>query len=321
MTNLSKEKIGIGFYNRYFKQNAESRYGVEMANFLYFRKGKFLNPRKKDEYIEQYTKEEIENFFDKGELNIPHITFCITTKCSLSCKNCSSLIPKFDNETHIDMSVDEFKSSLDKICSVASKIRRLVFLGGERLLHKEFDKILEYACSKENIDLVEIITNGTVIPNKSVLETIRKFNKKAYFYISNYSTNKALLHRLKHEEIRAALKEYNIKMQIVDVIGWFKEYGFTKEPSDTAVTTERFNKCFCSHSTHALNSKIYICSKASCAIELGLVDVDDYIDINNSKDLIQDFINFYNKNYLKACEYCILSDETIFPALQIENKL
>ena len=316
MLKSTKENISDGFYNRYFKQNAEFRFGVEMVQFLYFKKGKFLNPRKKDEYIEQYTKEDIENFFDKGELNIPQITFCITTKCSLKCKDCGSLIPDFNCKEHIDMSLDEFKQSLDKVCDAAAKIRRFVILGGEPLLHKDLSVMIDHAAQKENIDVVEIITNGTMIPGEAVLTAIEKHNKKAYLYISNYAVNKDLLPRLKHEEIKSLLKLHNIKLQMVDVMGWLKEFSFSKEASDFETTKARYKKCHCSHCTQLFNSKIYVCSKASSAIELGLVDVDDYIDIKNSKDLKQDFIKFYDKDYLKACEYCILSDVPVLPALQ-----
>ena len=52
---------------------------------------------------------------------------------------------------------------------------------------------------------------------------------------------------------------------------------------------------------------------------MGLVNVDDYIDLRTTTDLKKDFIEFYNKDYLKACEYCILSDVKVKPALQMHK--
>ena len=311
-----KYNINDGFFNRYFRQNAEFRYGVEMLQFLYFRKGKFLNPQKKSQFIDQYTEEEITNYFEKNELNIPQLTFCITSKCSLKCKDCGSLIPPFNICGHIDMSFTEFKENLNKITNAANRIRRFVLLGGEPLLHKDLYKFIELACKKENIDVVEVITNGTVLPNDNVLEIMSKYNDKTYLYISNYSSNEELKPRLKHEEIKELLKKYNIKLQMVDVMGWLEEFGFKQQADNRDITIERYKRCHCSHCTQVFNNKIYVCSKASSAIELNLINVDDYIDLLKTTDLKQDFINFYNKDYLKGCEYCILSDVPVKAAIQ-----
>ena len=42
---------------------------------------------------------------------------------------------------------------------------------------------------------------------------------------------------------------------------------------------------------------------------------DDSVDIVNSKDLRQDLIDFYQKEYMNACKYCILTDIQVQPAL------
>lgn len=317
MENLiEKYNISDGFYYRYFRQNAEFRYGVEMLKFLYFKQGKFLNPRNKDIYIEQYTQEEIKNFYEKNELNLPQLTFCITSKCSLVCKDCGSLIPPFNKCGHLEMTLQEFKENLDKITSAVTKIRRFVLLGGEPLLHKDLSKFIELACQKDNIDVVEVITNGTLLPNEEVLNVMSKYNKKTYLYISNYSSNESLKPRLKHEKIKNLLKNYDIKLQMVDVMGWLEEFGFKEQADDETKTINKYRKCHCSHCTQVFNNKIYVCSKASSAIELNLINVDDYIDLLKTTDLKQDFVTFFDRNYLKGCEYCILSDVPVKAAIQ-----
>ena len=313
---IRKYNIPDGFYTRYFKQNAEFRYGVELLQFLYFKCGKFLNPSKKDFYINTYINEEIDNFYNKNQINLPHLSFCITTKCSLKCKDCASLIPFFNEHGHISISLEEFKENLDKILASVNKIRRLILLGGEPLLYNDLDKIIDYSCKKENIDIVQIITNGTIIPDKKILKALVDNNKKVYLHISNYSATKDVYLKLKHNKIRELLKDYDIKLQMDDGGGWLKEFGFSNEKSNPETTIKKYKKCFCSHCTQVLNNKMYVCSKGSCAIELKLVDADDYVDLKNSKNLKQDIIDFYNKDYLKACEYCISSDTIVMPALQ-----
>ncbi len=64
-----------------------------------------------------------------------------------------------------------------------------------------------------------------------------------------------------------------------------------------------------------MNGKLDICSKASAGREMQLFE-DDSVDIVNSKDLRQDLIDFYQKEYMNACKYCILTDIQVQPALQ-----
>ena len=79
---LEKYNISKSFYNRYFELNAINRLGNELFRFMNFKEGKFINPMKKQQYIEDYIKEEVINFFEKDELNIPQIEFCLTTQCT-----------------------------------------------------------------------------------------------------------------------------------------------------------------------------------------------------------------------------------------------
>lgn len=317
MNNLmNKYNISKGFYNKYFKLNAELRYAVELLNFLYFKKGSFLNPKKKQDYIVQYINEEFDNFFIKNELNIPQVTFCVTTKCSLKCRDCGSLIPNFNSCNHIDMSIEEFKLNLDKITNVATKIRRAVLLGGEPFLHPKIGEMIDLICCKSNIDVLEIMTNGTKMPSQKVLDILKKYNTKVYIYISNYSENPVLKTILKNDELKQVLKEYNVKVQMVKTNGWLKEFGFGNKSSSLEDSVSKYDRCHCSHCTQIFNNKLYPCSKASSAIELGIIDVDDYVDIISSDNLKKDLINYFKKDYFKACETCILSDEPVMAAIQ-----
>ena len=68
---LKKYNVSKTFFNRYFELNAINRLGNELYRFMNFKEGKFINPMKKQQYIEDYVKEEIDNFYNKKELNIP----------------------------------------------------------------------------------------------------------------------------------------------------------------------------------------------------------------------------------------------------------
>ncbi len=316
-----KEKYNISetFYKRYIEENAKKRLGTEMTSFLLFKKGKFINPMKKNEILKKYIEEEIENFYEKKLINIPQIEFCVTTKCTLKCKDCCALMPKFNHHNHINMSFEDFKLYLDNLLKNVETIRNFVLLGGETLINPELPKMIDYACKQEKVFIIQLITNGTMKFSDELIETLKQNNKRIYVYISNYSINENLKPILKHEEIIQKLKENEIKYQIVDNKEWVKELEFDTKKSSNAETSKKMIHCFRTQCNQVLNGYLDICSKAASIRELGILKIEDSVNIVESKNLKQDLIDFYQKDVLDACSYCILNDEKILPAIQLED--
>lgn len=314
---IKKYNISKSFFNRYFELNAINRLGYEMSQFIHFKKGKFINPLKKDEYIQKYIAKEIENFFNKSELNIPQIEFCLTTRCTLKCKDCCALMPLFNSERthHIDMTIEEFQKTIRQLTENVNCIRKLIILGGEPLLNPKITQMLEYAASINNIHQISIVSNGTIVPNTNIINTLKNSNK-IFFYMSNYAQNSNLAPILKYDKIKSVLKENGLKYQILENWNWFKEYGFSKTKSDKNDSKNRFNNCYRTKCLQTLDRKIDICSKAFTGRNLSLINTKDYIDLETTKNLKQDLINFYKKELIDACEYCIISKEEVQPALQ-----
>lgn len=315
---LKKYNVSKSFYNRYFELNAINRLGNELFRFMNFKEGKFINPLKKDFYIKEYVKEELINFFEKKEVNIPQIEFCLTTQCTLKCKDCCALMPPFNQKGHIKMSVGEFKTTLDQILNSVNIIRKLIILGGEPLLRHELPELLEYAALKDKVKHIAIVSNGTMIPNRELINTLKKYNK-INFYMSNYSGNPEIEPILKYDEIKKILKENGLKYQMMESWTWLKECGFSKQKHDEKKRIHNYNHCHRTKCLQTLDRKIDICSKAFSGRNLGLINTQDFIDLEKTTDLKQDLINFYKKEMVDACEYCILSDEEVKPAVQIQN--
>ncbi len=111
---IKKYNIEPVFYRRYFRYGAEMLYAFLLQNFFLFKKGKFLNPIKKKEYFDKLCRDEIVNFYENGFLRIPKVDFDITTRCTLKCKYCSNMMPKFrQKNSHVEMSYDDFKNIID----------------------------------------------------------------------------------------------------------------------------------------------------------------------------------------------------------------
>ena len=313
-----KYKISKTFYNRYFELNAINRLGNELFRFMNFKEGKFINPMKKDEYIKQYVEEEIHNFYEKGEINIPQIEFCLTTQCSLKCKDCCALMPHFNQKGHIKMSVQEFQNTLEQILASVNSIRKLIILGGEPLLRSELPELLEYAAKKEKVIHIAIVSNGTMLPNHILIEILKKYNK-INFYMSNYMGNPDIESILKYDKIKELLKQNGLKYQMMESWEWFKELGFASRKLSEDISIHNYETCHRTKCLQTLDRKIDICSKAFSGRNLGLIETKDYIDLDRTKNLRQELIDFYQKDMVDACEYCLLSTQKVSPALQLDE--
>ena len=315
--NEKKENISKSFYKRYFEQNAINRIADELLKFLWFKEGHFIHPAKKDAYIKKYTEEEIDNFYNKNLLIMPQLEFCITTKCTLKCKDCCAFIPQIDKIKRSEMSFKEFKLYLDKILKNIDGIRRFVILGGETLINPQLPEMLEYASEQEKIFNIEVVTNATILPNIKLIKILRKYNNKLYIYISNYSDIEELAAIQKINEFENILKENNIKYQKLKNNLWYTEKGFTVNPADEEIARENFYNCYRTKCNQVINGFFYICSKASARTILMGGGIEDGIDIINTKNLRNELIEFYKAPYIDACRYCIPYTETVKPAIQM----
>ena len=181
-----KKEISTIFYNRYFKQNAINRVANELQKFLWFKEGHFIHPAKKDAVTEQYTDEEIDNFYNKNLIIMPQLEFCITTKCTLKCKDCCALIPQLDKVHRLEMSFDDFKLYLDTILDNVDGIRKFIIIGGETLINPALPEMVEYSARQEKIANVQLTTNGTIRPSQKLIDVLKKYNKKIFVFTSNY---------------------------------------------------------------------------------------------------------------------------------------
>lgn len=312
---IKKYEISDVFYKRYFEQNAINKLSMSMLKFMWFKEGTFLNPMKKNEHLQNFIKEEVDNFFNKKQLNIPQIEFCITTKCTLRCKDCCALIPDLDTKKRSEMNFENFKKQLDNLLNAVDSIRHLVILGGEPLLNPDLPQMLEYAANQEKIFFIQLISNGTMLPSKKLLDVMSNYNNRIYLYMSNYSDNPELTPILKQEAIKELLKEHNIKLQKPENWAWLEERTFRNCAFEEDVTKAKFLDCYRTKCNQIMNDRLDICSKATAGRELKMFE-DDSIDLN-SKTLREDLIEFYQKPYMNACKYCIITQNEVQPALQL----
>ncbi len=234
-----------------------------------------------------------------GHLWVDKVDICITTKCNLHCDGCDHLIPYYKNPEHLDK--DRIITSIRKMSEAVDWFFHINILGGEPFLNPDLKYILEEVPS-EKCDVVQIITNATIIPNDPELFDVMR-RKKAVVLMSQYPLNERIQEKLIRTLDREGIAYYAYKPVWTD-------FG---EPRNYHHSQSELKKQFlaCKESCHNLrNGKLYACFRSSHGSALGLVpcEKDEYVDLlKNAKSQNKEQLRrlIWRHKPLAACQYCL----------------
>lgn len=239
----------------------------------------------------------------------------ITYKCNLKCKLCAAYSPYYEKPPHF--SYESLALSIDKFFSIVSHVDKFVVSGGEPLIHNELDKIMRHLLMYSNqIGIIEIITNGTIVPNNNFMKVIDGC-KKISFLIDDYgkdlSTKVNELEKvLSKNDVFYSVRNYNgINAHCngwVD-FGDFTQKWFTQEDIDTIFSKcaipQKMNFCFT-----IKNGEIHPCAPSYRCMELKIIpkNGNEYIDLMDENTTLQEqrekLLSIQNYTSLTACKYC-----------------
>lgn len=235
----------------------------------------------------------------------------ITSRCTLKCKNCNMFIGHVD-EPH-DMSLQSLKTNFDIFFDSVDFVYEYTLLGGEPLLHNDLLDIISYLVNSygEKIGRINLISNGTVLPDSKTLEFFAKYH--VIVHISDYTASLGYEKRLSKvvdSLSKAGIEHYVIPNNIwKDVVYPCLDYH-TDNPGQHMI--------MCGHSTHSVdNGRLYWCDPAFAAeYFIGFKSKsDDYLDLaknrrENSKyeaslKILRYLLGDVNKRgYMTICEKC-----------------
>ncbi len=231
---------------------------------------------------------------------IQAIQIVITTKCTLRCKYCSNLIPLCQKPRDLDR--DMIFESLDKMQKYFDSIGTLIFTGGEPFLNPN----LKYFIKMVSLDVckkIEIVTNGTILPNDPELIAIMK-EKHVLVTFSNYGT---LSYKLK--EATEYLTKQGITCNVNSRFDQWRDFGgvdiIEKNEDDLR---HQFLRCG-GTLPYLINGKFYTCVKSAFGDYMGFIQTfdDEKADIlfEGKRDFIRSVKRMMHRNKaLNACRYC-----------------
>ena len=236
------------------------------------------------------------------KVDIHSIDFNLTTTCNLRCKECASLMPYYSPENQWTIDLNTFKQDLDNLLKCTSKIYRLKLLGGEPLLVKGLEQMLDYACSKKQIVSVIVTTNAKIIPSDELCIVLQKYKHKALVELSYYAD---VVTDLKYDEIEEKLKKYNI-YYFVSNYPWFETGEIKNRFKTKNELISTYKNCFQQPCLSFFEGKIYCCTKAAAVNRLTDFEFEDSEIINTRLQgkLSKELRNFYTKEFYTVCSFC-----------------
>ena len=241
-----------------------------------------------------------DNGYDKN-IYLSYCVLCITSKCSLKCKNCAAFVTRYKEPA--DYSLEYVKSVFGKFLNVIDGIQELELMGGEPFLWHDFNDILEWCLTQDKIQTIKIITNGTIIPKEETWKLLG--NKKVKLVIDDYGT----LSRHYTDLVKLS-EEYHVRYDVQKLQTWYQLEPVMKKGNTDQRKKEIFQDCVFRTCVGVTNGRLYHCNVSGHMNTVGLLSdaESDFIELQNKdwnnnelKETVRDFLSI---PYLRACDYC-----------------
>lgn len=177
-------------------------------------------------------------------------------------------------------------------------------VGGETLLYKNLEELIEYCGSMEKIREIIVTTNGTIMPKPQLFEVMKKYN--VIFRISGYGQEVAP----KRNEIIEVCKRKGVRIDDLEGMKWYDIGNNHNRKRNKDELHEVFSKCGMRSCVTMSNGLIGFCSRQLAAIETSLYpnpEKNEYIDLRKatSSIILEKMLSmFYEQQWISTCNYC-----------------
>lgn len=251
-------------------------------------------------------------FVDK-KLYIERLIYYPTLRCNLKCALCCAYSPYYENPYYPTM--EHLCEELDKLFSAADFVEQLEVVGGEPLIRRDINvllqKLRQYA---SRIGKIRLTTNGTILPGEEFIKEAKALGDRFFVLIDDYGPELSK----KAEELYEVLKRADVPAEIRDNYkdiyggGWW-DLGTISLLWNENEAKALYNRCIIGKNLRTMNyidGKVYQCATHRRAVELGVVPADaaeviDLFDPSATRDELRARLAaVYNLEVLSACKHC-----------------
>ena len=244
---------------------------------------------------------------NKGGAGITLISCILGTICSLKCKHCAEHVPYIVEINKRFMPKNEIMHDIYTLARAGEFITAVEFLGGEPFLHPELAEIIEETREIENIGIINVFTNGTIMPSKALLRQLSK--KNVIITFGNYTNNLSPKRQVRINETESVLMESGIKMFNIKNFTWFDTLSFERVEDNETMLEERYRNCFFRDCYRLYDGKLFHCMHHYAGFVTNNLPIDDsVVHIHEQPmgevSLIDRLNRFTSLPYIEACRYC-----------------
>lgn len=261
-------------------------------------------------------EEERKALEERGMFAVPRISLFCTNKCTYRCEECISFVTHYA-ESHVEEDLSKLTASLDLFLSGVDRCYILNFNTGEILLYPYLKELLEYYLDNPKIQMIDLLTNGTVMPDERLLDILR--HPKVHIEITDYG-NIAQMGKLV-----GFLERYGIKCIVQHVARWIPVNNLSPRGKSMEGLRADYARCSMGKNCKAIfKGKIYHCLMGATMIDLNPARYHegDCLELlpTDTDALVQEKLRrFFLKDHAYICDYCdmgSLNPQTIPPAVQ-----
>lgn len=255
--------------------------------------------------------------------------FClpVTLRCNLRCKLCAERAPYYKTPYH--PSLTALMTQIDRLFQVADGIGIFDLTGGEPLLRTNLHQLVHYLEEQygQRIEKLRLTTNGTLVPNKELLESLRIWGERAYVIVDHYNVSvraREAAERFSGAKIPVEVREYADNLHCN---GWV-DYGDFNRKHGPEAAQALFRACMVpklDFFTCMVDGVLFPCARARLLYEQGITA--DCLELNRSGQTVEmqreALRAFLSRTNLESCAYCnglCENSDRFMPAEQIEEK-
>ena len=250
---------------------------------------------------------------------LKQIEIHLANSCNLRCKGCDHFSCICENESFNEK---QFYKDIQRLYSIFDgDIEKILLLGGEPLLNKNVDKLIDATAKLFVNSEIDVVTNGTLILRQkdSFFESCRKDNVK--IVITKYPIDFDYL------EVEKFLIEKGCNFEYFGNTGYKKKTSY-KIPLDISGKQDvefNFKNCFyANHCVQLFEGKIFTCTPPAYIQFFNkkfnrnlIISKNDYINIYD--DITKDEILHRLAQPIEFCKYCNVKERVFDLEWSVSN--
>jgi len=211
-------------------------------------------------------------------------------------------MPFYKNPRDCDTSL--LFQAIDRIFRCVDAVYHMEVLGGEAFLNKDLSVIMEKLLQYDNIFRIDIITNGTILPDKNLLRILKRDN--ICVVVNDYGAISK-----KRDMLLSLLDEMGVKNRLNVHWAWADLGDFSPRLRSEEQLAALFKKCNFNTCSELLDGELHRCPRSSHGMNAGVVPRynGDYVNVLEGtlstaelKKRIRELIK--DKKFIRACDYC-----------------